>query len=88
MELMRQFILQKKVVFGVAKNSKLTLYFTRNDENFIDKIIALQNEFPEVKIIKIDDENSDILIYYTIRYPIKIRESIFLYLDWYNINFI
>lgn len=65
----------------MAKSSKLTLYFLRNEGTAIEKIQKLQEEFPEVKIVTIRDNADSLLIYYDIKCPVKLLENLQLYLS-------
>lgn len=65
----------------MAKQRKETLYFLANSEEARNKIEQLCKEFPEIKITGIREETDRKIIYYDIKYPIKIRNNINLYLS-------
>lgn len=70
-----------KGVFGVAKYAKVSLYFEQNDVRANEKIENLCNEFPEIKVIGNRDDDTRSIYYIDIKYPLKIKDNVTLYLQ-------
>lgn len=75
-----------KGVFGVAKYCKSTLYFMYDSAMASDKVKRLCEEFPEVKLIGIREEAERPIIYFDLKYPLKIKDNILLYFEQNSIT--
>lgn len=70
----------------MPKYCKNTLWFMNDSKKALDKIELLCNDFPEVKIVGIRNEQHRSIVYYDIKYPLKIKENIQLFFNQHNLN--
>lgn len=70
----------------MPKYCKNTLYFSLDSQTAVEAIKRLCEEFPEIKLIGMRKERDRPLIYYDIKYPLKIKGNLKLYFENYNLH--
>lgn len=70
----------------MAKTLTKTLYFATNSTEASDKIQKLCEEFPEVKLVKVNIRATSYVVYFTIKFPVKLRQNIEIYLEQHDIR--
>lgn len=70
----------------MAKSLTKTFYFRMDSTNASDEIQKLCEEFPEVKLVKVDIQATNTVVYFTIKFPVKLRPNIALYVQQHDIR--